>query len=318
MIGYPTLDKYSFKQMPVLVFDRPQYDCLEAFLEYLPTVPEIQKAGSFIISPAHDGLIDFPEIKAKIDAIQVKLVLRQRLKYYGKCVVPQSTNVTKSRFTAKDFFKTGSCNNEDPDEQVVEFFRDLKEKELVEDYGSDITACFTSGHELIDLPKLAKNSCLKYEPAFQAGRVLTGIHESYFYLGKKNTVAGLHREDVDMGSINLMLWAEEKAEKMWFATGVDHCLNVQMRLTDLCFNVMDNCPKSYWEPNLCCSNFFRRKGLLVPLDVFEEWMTEPYIEGPTVYEPVPVFRGRQRPGDLVVTLPRSWHQVYNTGINRFF
>lgn len=311
--GHPTLDQYSFKPMPVLLFDKAQYECLQAFLEYLPRVPELRKCGTIIIRPVRQGIIEFADIKEKIDAVPVERVLRQKMKFFGKCVVPLSTDVKKRGWTGKDFFNTGSGINEDPAEQIIEFFRQLKVKDILEDYASDISKALTDGHPYIDLTKLAQDSCLKYDPDFKRGRILKGIHESFFYLSRKNTTAAIHREDVDMGSLNLMLWAEDKAEKLWFATGVDDCFNVQVRLTHLSYNVMDNGPKSFSVGNLCCSHFYRRKGLFVPLDVFEEWMTTDFDDTWTIHPPVQVYLGHQKPGDLVVTFPRSWHQVYNSG-----
>lgn len=304
--------------MPILLFDEEQYEHLDAFLEYFPTVPELHKCGTFIIRPAREGIIEYPGIKEKIDAVKVTRVLSQKLRTIGRCIVPFSKDMRKSHWTAKDFLKIGSCNGEDPSEQIIEFHREIKKRDMEADYGSDLSdVTLSKGHERLDLPKLAQNSCLKYDPKFIDGQILKGIHEGFLYLGRKSTTAGIHREDVDMGSLKLMHWAEDKAEKMWFATGVEDCINVQMRMTDLAHNVMDNGPKSFHGGNLCCGNFFRRKGLFVPLEEFERWMTEDYFDGSEVNPTVPVYLGRQRPLDLVVTLPRSWHQVYNTGKHFF-
>ena len=123
-----------------------------------------------------------------------------------------------------------------------------------------------------------------------------------------------------MGSLNISLWAEPEARKVWFAFGCDDAENVLNRYRSLSMEaekvlkgIKASWARQAMDSAFCCSNFWRNKNLNVSLEMLNEWATKTLIDQP----PVKIYIGHQQPKDLIVTLPRSWHQVLNTGSNSF-
>lgn len=307
-IGKESLRDYSFEPLPIFEFDEEQYQHIDEFLEYMASNPDFQRFGGALIRPARPDLVKFDGIKSTLDKIRISKVLRQTFEDQGDCIVawsvPTKTTAKDNNTTGWKYFSSGSLDGEDSEKQVVQFFRSVRESLVTEDYAPDQKKSISSGHRLLDMDKLAMNSLLRFDTGLKTKAPVAGIHTPYTYLGRKNTGAGLHREDVDMGSLNLSVWAEDGATKTWFIFGVPDYLNVQVRLTDL----REACPI---KP--CCDYFYRCKGTFISLDVFQKWMTAGHDDLGTKLPPVKVFICHQKPGDLMITYPRAWHQVINTG-----
>lgn len=272
--------------------------------------PKYQKYGGVIIRPVRPDLVQFDNVKERLDQLSVTRTLEQTYIHYDNIIIP-ANNKGKKVANGQAYFESGSNEGEDHKDLLVKFYRKVKKAPVKELYGSDIKMSLTAGHDFLDLNKLAMESCLKYDT--QTKKV-PGIHESYTYLGHKDTGACLHREDVDMGSANVMLWAEEGAVKTWFFVGCADYFNCQLRLTDIAMKTSTTIKDpNFFTNSYCCEAFYRNKGLYVTLDTFEEWATKSVVIAKKKLDPIDIFIGHQIPGDLVLTFPRAWHQVYNSG-----
>ena len=314
------MSEYEFEDMLVLYFGREQYENLDGFLEHFARMPEMRKYGSFIIRPSDPDDIDFTDIEQRVMDFRIEQTSRQDFNVYDRVILQSATPVIRSQ-TGEEFLSEGSCRGKTADEQVVNFYIKAKkkgeeDKQLSEQYAPDQQTALTEGHEFLDMTKLAQNSALQFDPQFIKGKPINGIHNAYAYYSRANTAAGLHREDCDMGSLNVCLWSEPEAKKLWFAVGCEDAENVLNRLRSLAMEAEESLSQinKSWarqasKQTFCCQNFWRNKNVHITLEVWLEWMNKRLLDQP----PVKIYLGRQQPKDLVVTLPRSWHQVYNSG-----
>jgi hypothetical protein len=118
---------------------------------------------------------------------------------------------------------------------------------------------------------------------------IPGVNRPYWYVsGESNTPATLHREDGNTGSANLLLAGAEK-----------HWIIVPRSSADK----LESCIREQYPASKSCSQFLRHHNVIVG----PRWLETRGIH----YEIV-----RQKPGDLLVTLPgRVYHEVRNTGRN---
>ena len=298
--------------MLVIPFGKKQYQHLPAFIEHMSRLPEIKKYGTVIIRPEERDIIKFEGIKERLDSMIVDQVLVQICYCYDGVILPSAEPKVFEKYGA-EFFAEGSCDGRRPEKKLVEFLRFAQKENATEYYAADLEETFTKNHEYLDMQKLALSSALKYDPAFQRKVLTPGIHDSFTYLGRSGTVAPLHLEDQNMGSMNVMLWAEDKAVKIWIAVGTEDRIKCLNRLRLLEIKAKEKMEADGFEEiarnTFCCEASERGKNIFVTMDQFEDWMTNPSFGE----EPFDIFIGRQEPGDLVVTFPGSWHQVYNSG-----
>ena len=118
---------------------------------------------------------------------------------------------------------------------------------------------------------------------------VSGVSTPWGYAGTKGSTFPVHLEDSDLGSINHLM---DGKPKIWFV--------VHPNSRD---NFVTGLRKLYSKEFLECRQYHRHKNLYIdPVKVQE-------VMG------IPVYKIVQRPGDMVVTWPGTFHWGYNAGLN---
>lgn len=117
---------------------------------------------------------------------------------------------------------------------------------------------------------------------------MSGIHRSYVYLGNVHTFFAWHREDMNLYSVNHLLFGKEK---IWYC----------IRPADT-WRVMEFVREQYVGEKLNC---------VTPLQHKSCWF-DPYI---LLKLNIDVFYFKQKVGDIMITPPGGLHSGFNTGLN---
>ena len=118
---------------------------------------------------------------------------------------------------------------------------------------------------------------------------ISGINTPWGYAGTRGSVFPVHLEDSDLGSVNHHL---DGANKVWFFVHPDD--------RD---KFIDGLKKMYPNGYEMCSTYHRHKFMFVDPVMVKQTMN------------ITVTTVIQRPGDMVVTWPGTFHWGYNTGLN---
>jgi hypothetical protein len=128
-----------------------------------------------------------------------------------------------------------------------------------------------------------------------------GINEPMTYLGSTLSRFGFHVEDMHLCSMS-MLWLGEP--KIWYAVPAAFADDLERLLTAYWVAMQPDAGEALSSPvtQPCSTSALTSKSLLISPDVLKQ-------------NRIPVYRAVQRPGHLVLTMPRTYHCGFNCGWN---
>lgn len=118
--------------------------------------------------------------------------------------------------------------------------------------------------------------------------LIPGITDSYLYFGSWRSSFAIHKEDMDLYSINLLHFGKSKS---WYAVPPSYA-----RELDKAFN------ESFPQTASVCPNSLRHKTTLLS----PQWLREHNI---------PYNFITQSEGEIIITFPSCYHQGFNHGYN---
>ncbi|CAI6310467.1 unnamed protein product [Periconia digitata] len=186
----------------------------------------------------------------------------------------------KNRRLAKDF----QTDNQE------QHWSDSELKNLFNDFGTSTEQFYMIGPTWM-LPE--------YEPLLDSGSLkeamatdIPGVTSGYLYISPvpdKRTYTRLHKEDCDFASVNLVLAG---APKVWLSIEPAHNTRLKLQLR-----------RHFPElRNKKCSNTVSHLNSVIPTGLLDKWKINYRIQV-------------CRPGELVFTMPGTYHQIVNLGRN---
>lgn len=151
-------------------------------------------------------------------------------------------------------------------------------------YASDLDMSLTRYSPFCSMPDILKDCGMKHT---DLGKNIPGITRPYVYVGQPLSHSTFHAEDGLTGSLNINL---DGHDKIWFGAGERHFKTIGKYLQAKI-------------PNPCCKNAWRAKSVCLTLKDLEILTDKGVI----------FYRACQRPGDVILTLPKAIHGVWNKG-----
>ena len=155
-------------------------------------------------------------------------------------------------------------------------------------YCTDIPAHPSALREMIGLPLLCPIWSKSRDRLAQTKQAIPGIHTPYAYQSGKDFGApfALHQEDFGLFSFNYLY----HGTKIWI---IVHPAD-RAKLED---GLQEN---GLRKPSDRCAQFVRHKALFCPTPILDKWDVRYTVL-------------RQRAGEVVITLPRAYHQGFSVG-----
>lgn len=123
-----------------------------------------------------------------------------------------------------------------------------------------------------------------------------GVTDSYCYLGQYGTFFPMHCEDMDLLAINFLHWGQAK---VWYIVAEPYSSMLDIKIKKI---IRECATNSKDKKSAKCDNLLRHKDFIFT----PEFLSIHKIQH-TVIE--------QNAGEFVLTLPRSYHQGFNLGVN---
>ncbi|KAL0940379.1 JmjC domain-containing histone demethylation protein 3D [Colletotrichum truncatum] len=119
-----------------------------------------------------------------------------------------------------------------------------------------------------------------------------GVTESYLYYSEGGqTCTGMHVEDLLVPSANFVRWG---SAKVWLIVKPSSTKRLEGQISASC--------ATWNQPTSICSQFVRHLNMIIQPDTLDRWEVE--------YDIV-----HCAPGQLIFTMPNTYHQVVNLGAN---
>lgn len=284
---------FPFDSVPVFPMDLSDFSHIHATLEYLSTDEKFKKYGILHLRPTFDYTQIFPSpIDYFMNNFQLQSAYLQELTRIGTTTSYNYSEVPLPKLTLSQFFQVVSNTQYSTDKTLELFFNKLGGEAggYKAFYAADIDHSFTAGSTIFDMKSLIDQCGLRFR--HRATENWAGITKPFLYAGTSMSHGTPHVEDQWMGSLNMVLWG---APKIWIFSNEEGYDKISFNLQSKLNKIAD--PE--------CSFCFLKKTLTMSLDNLMEIRAAG----------AKIFRLVQNPGDIVLTLPKAFHMVINTGQN---